>query len=310
MTCTRCRRLASTDVCICTQCVGWSMCASCRRSCRWFVWGRASTRGVGNKKPNPRGHSCSRGPAGLHVVEAGTQAPSATAHVRVAGYNWISYSTGICTFPLVAAANCLCICALYRLAASHMGLPLPGGDSAPTAAASAATDATPQGATASSTASTPAVSTSSAATGEGQAADATAPDDAPTEAATVAAGRGQLGEAHQPEEASAAARNGSARPARGVSAFNPLRIFQGWPRRGTPSVASSGKDQPAESVASDTPSTPKVSSFRIALSSAKQVCPLLFAHPDAVGPVFCGFAAGTTVALWCRACGATSGDYT
>ena len=43
------------------------------------------------------------------------------------GYNWISYAVGLLTFPTVALANCICACALYRLAAPRLGLPLPDG---------------------------------------------------------------------------------------------------------------------------------------------------------------------------------------
>ena len=49
--------------------------------------------------------------------------PSLTA----AGYNWISYGVGLLTFPIVALANCICACALYRLAAPRLGRPLPAG---------------------------------------------------------------------------------------------------------------------------------------------------------------------------------------
>ena len=43
------------------------------------------------------------------------------------GYKWISYAVGLLTFSTVALANCICACALYRLAAPRLGLPLPAG---------------------------------------------------------------------------------------------------------------------------------------------------------------------------------------
>lgn len=57
----------------------------------------------------------------------------ASAHpggILHAGYNWVSYIVGLSTFPVVGLINCICACALYRLAVPYLGVALPAGCSA------------------------------------------------------------------------------------------------------------------------------------------------------------------------------------